>query len=49
MVRARDLAEEWDLDPLSVEEALDTVEPLTDEVIYVTPRAELIEIAKASA
>jgi len=49
MVRARDLAEEWDLDPLSVEEALDTVEPLTAEVIYVTPRADLIEIAKASA
>ena len=47
MVRARDLAEEWDLDPASVEEAVADIEPLTPDVIRATPRQELLEIARS--
>jgi hypothetical protein len=49
MVRARDLEEEWDLNPVALDEALEEFEALPESTIYVTPHAELVDIAKASA
>lgn len=49
VVKASDLAEDWDLDPADVEEAVKDVEPLTGDALYVTKRSDLTEIARAIA
>jgi hypothetical protein len=48
-VKATDLAEEWDLDPEAVEKSLQGLSLYTAEVTYVTPKAELYEIARSLA
>jgi hypothetical protein len=48
-VRATDLQEDWDLDSAQVEELVATAEQFTPDVIWDTPRAELLEIARSVA
>ena len=47
LVKPRDLAEDWDLDPTAVEEFLSKVEVPGPEAIYVNAKSELIDIANA--
>jgi hypothetical protein len=44
---ARDLAEEWDLDADNLEGVVASVTKYDASSVYVTPRAELLEIARA--
>ena len=46
-VKGRDLNEEWNLDPNSVQELVATAVPYTAEVIKETPRSELLDIARS--
>lgn len=46
-VMARDLAEEWDLDADNLEGVAASVTKYDASSVYVTPRAELLEIARA--
>jgi len=46
-IRAAELAEEWDLDPEKVTAVAESSEKYGAEVINVTPRAELLTIARA--
>lgn len=46
-VRADDLAEEWDLDPETVATQVTAATKYDPEVIYVTPRSELIQVARS--
>jgi len=48
-VRPTDLAEDWDLDPAQVEGLVATATPFTPDVIWDTPRSELLEIARSIA
>jgi hypothetical protein len=48
-VRPTDLAEDWDLDPTKVEELVAQATPFSPEVIWDTPRTELLEIARSVA
>lgn len=48
-VRSTDLTEDWDLDPAQVEELVAKAEQFTPDVIWDTPRAELLEIARSVA
>ena len=49
MVRERDLADEWALDPVNAQAAIDGYEPLTPEVVYVGSYESLMDIAKETA
>ena len=49
VVRATELAEEWELDAGAIEDALEGVEPLTSDIVQVTPLKELAEIARSIA
>jgi hypothetical protein len=46
-VKATDLAEEWDLDPEVTERSLQNLPLYDSSVTYVTPREELLEIARS--
>lgn len=46
-VRATDLAEEWDLDPEAINAIAADATKYTTESVYVTPRNELIQIARS--
>jgi hypothetical protein len=46
-VKAADLAEEWDLDAENVEAIASSAVMYGQEAIYLTPRAELIQIARS--
>lgn len=46
-VKATDLAEEWELDPAEVEASLKNLPLYDSSVTYVTPREELLEIARS--
>ena len=46
-VRSTDLVEDWDLDPAQVEELVAQAEPFSPDVIWDTPRSELLEIARS--
>jgi hypothetical protein len=46
-VRATDLAEEWDLDPEAINEIAANATRYGTEAIYVSPRNELIQVARA--
>ncbi len=48
-VRGTDLVEDWELDPAQVEELVAQAEPFSPEVIWDTPRSELLEIARSVA
>lgn len=48
-VRGRDLAEEWSLDPNTVQETIAATVPHTAEVIRETPRSEMLEVARSVA
>jgi hypothetical protein len=45
-VRATDLAEEWELDPATIDAAVAAAVPYDKSTIYVSPREELIELAR---
>lgn len=45
-VKARDLADDWGVDVATVEEIADRFEPLTSKVISLTPRSEMVELAR---
>lgn len=45
-VKDRDLAEDWDLDPTDVVEALKPLKPLGPEALRMSSKAELAEIAR---
>jgi hypothetical protein len=47
-VRATDLAEEWDLDAEALEEVAAGATRYGAEAVYVTPRAELLEVARSA-
>jgi len=49
VVRSRDLAEEWKLDPDTVQETIASAVPFTAEVIRETPRSEMLEVARSVA
>jgi hypothetical protein len=46
-VRGTDLAEEWELDPATVEEHATSADRYGDEAVYVTERTELLAIARS--
>lgn len=46
-VKATDLAEEWDLDPAVTEASVQNLPLYDSSVTYVTPREELLEIARS--
>lgn len=46
-VRATDLAEEWELNPDEIEAVAKSAVRYTDEVVYVTPQAELLTVARS--
>jgi hypothetical protein len=48
-VRSTDLQEDWDLDSAQVEELVAQAEQFSPEVIWDTPRSELLEIARSVA
>ena len=49
IVRGRDLKEEWNLEPDTVQETLAAAVPFTAEVIRETPRSEMLEVARSVA
>ena len=49
IVRGRDLNEEWNLDPNTVQELVATAVPYTAEVIRETPRSEMLTVARSVA
>jgi len=48
-VRSTDLIEDWDLDPARVEELVAQATPFLPNVIWDTPRSELLEVARSIA
>ena len=46
-VRATDLAEEWELDSDDIDEAVSSAVLYDDSVIYLTPRDELLDLARS--
>jgi len=46
-VRSSDLAEEWDLDPANIDKLAGEAVLYDAEAIYVTPRNELLQVARA--
>ena len=48
-VKERDLAEEWDLDPVALGEYIKTLKPYGKEALYTSTREELAEIAREIA
>ena len=48
-VRGRDLNEEWNLDPNTVQELVAAAVPFTADVIRETPRSEMLEVARSVA
>ena len=46
-VRGTDLAEEWELDPEDVEDLVANTTKYDSSAVYVTPRAELLTIARS--
>jgi len=48
-VRGRDLEEEWNLDLDQVKEQIAAAVPFTAEVIYQSPRSEMLEVARSVA
>ena len=45
-VKASDLAEDWEIDPNAVEELVASAEKHDTKAIYVSPKSELVEVAK---
>lgn len=45
-VKERDLAEDWDLDPVEVGAVLQQLQPLTPQALRMSTKAELAEIAR---
>jgi hypothetical protein len=45
-VKAMDLAEEWELDVEEIESALATAVKFDDSAVYVSPREELLKLAR---
>ena len=48
-VKERDLAEDWDIDPVVTAEYVNTLKPFGPEVLYTSTKAELVEIAREIA
>jgi hypothetical protein len=48
-VKERDLAEEWDIDPVAAAELIKTMKPLGPEALHTSTKAELAEIAREIA
>jgi hypothetical protein len=48
-VKERDLAEEWDIDPVAAAELIKTMKPLGPEALHTSTNAELAEIAREIA
>jgi hypothetical protein len=48
-VKERDLAEEWQLDPVACAELIKTMKPLGKEALHTSTKAELAEIAREIA
>lgn len=46
-IKPADLAEEWDLNPDDIEALAQSATRYTDEVVYVTPQAELLTLARS--
>lgn len=48
-VKERDLAEEWDLDPIAIADYVKTLKPYGTEALYTSTKAELAEVAREVA
>lgn len=48
-VKERDLAEEWDIDPVAASELIKTLKPFGPEALHTSTKAELAEIAREIA
>jgi hypothetical protein len=48
-VKERDLADDWDIDPVATAEYVKTLKPYTSDAIYVSSRQELAEVAREIA
>ena len=48
-VKERDLAEDWDIDPVAAAEMIKTMKPLGPDALHMSTKAELAEIAKEIA
>jgi hypothetical protein len=48
-VKERDLAEEWEIDPVAASEMIKTLKPLGQDSLYTSTKAELAEIAREIA
>jgi hypothetical protein len=48
-VKERDLADEWDIDPVAAAELIKSVKPLGPEALHTSTKAELAEIARELA
>jgi hypothetical protein len=48
-VKERDLAEDWDIDPVATAEYIKTLKPYTSEALYMSTKQELADIAKEIA
>jgi hypothetical protein len=48
-VKERDLAEEWQLDPIACAELIKSIKPLGPEALHMSTKAQLAEIAKEIA
>lgn len=48
-VKERDLAEEWDIDPVAASDLIKSLKPLGPEALHTSTKAELAEIAREIA
>ena len=48
-VKERDLAEEWDIDPVAAAELIKTLKPFGPEALHTSTKAELADIAREIA
>jgi hypothetical protein len=48
-VKERDLAEEWEIDPVAAAELIKTMKPLGPDALHTSTKAELAEIAREIA
>ena len=48
-VKERDLAEEWEIDPIAAAELIKTMKPLGPDALHTSTKAELVEIAREIA
>jgi hypothetical protein len=48
-VKERDLAEEWEIDPVAAAELIKTIKPLGPDALHTSTKAELAEIAREIA